>query len=159
MIISLIAAIGKNGVIGKDNSLPWKLPADMKRFKELTLGKPVLMGRKTFESIGKPLPDRKNIILTRDKSYKAEGCIIAYSADEALKVARGSEEIMIAGGEQIFREFLPKANRMYLTFIDKDFGGDAYFPEYNKNEWKEVKREEHENDYKYAFVDLERVRH
>lgn len=157
MIISLIAAMGKNRVIGKDNSLPWKLPEDMKRFKKLTLGKPVIMGRKTFESIGKPLPDRKNIILTKDKNYRAEGCIIAHSADNALKAAKTGKEIMIAGGEQIFREFLPKASRMYLTFIDKDFEGDAHFPKYNQAEWKETKREEHQNDYSYSFVDLERT--
>lgn len=156
MIISLIAAMGRNRVIGKDNSLPWKLPADMKRFRELTLGKPVVMGRKTFESIGKPLPNRKNIILTRDKNYRADGCIVVHSAKGALKAAEGAQEAMIIGGEQIFREFLPKASRMCLTFIGKDFEGDAYFPEYSKNEWKEVKREEHENDYEYAFVDLER---
>ena len=156
MIISLIAAIGKNNVIGKDNSLPWKLPEDMKRFKELTSGKPVIMGRKTFESIGKPLPNRKNIIITRDKNYRAKNCIVVHSVEGALKAAKGNEEVMIIGGEQIFKLFLPIANRMYLTFIDEDFEGDAYFPDYNKNEWKEVKREEHENDYKYVFVDLER---
>ena len=157
MIISLIAAMGRNYVIGKDNSLPWKLPEDMKRFKELTLNKPVVMGRKTFESIGKPLPDRKNIILTRDKNYSVQGCIVVHSAEEALKAAKGTEEVMIIGGEQIFKEFLPIANKMYLTFIDEEFEGDAYFPEYSVNEWKEVKKEEHENDYKYAFVDLEKI--
>ena len=157
MIISLIAAMGKNRVIGKDNSLPWKLPEDMKRFKEITSGKPVIMGRKTFESIGRPLPNRLNIIITRDKNYKAEGCIVVHSINEALKAAEGNSEVMIIGGEQIFREFLPMANRMYLTLIDEDFEGDAYFPEYNKNEWKEVHRGEHKNDnYKYAFVNLER---
>lgn len=158
MQISLIAALGKNRVIGNENRLVWQIPEDMKRFRQLTLGKPIIMGRKTFESIGKPLPNRKNIILTRDRNYKAQGCITTHSPDEALKAARGSEEIMIAGGEQIFREFLPMANRMYLTFIDEDFEGDAYFPEYNKDEWKETKREEHKNDYKYTFVDLERIK-
>ena len=157
MIISLIAAMGKDRVIGKENSLIWKLPEDMKRFRELTTGKPVIMGRKTFESIGKPLPGRKNIILTRDKNYEAKGCIVAHSAEEALKAAKGSDEIMVAGGEQIFREFLPKADKMYLTFIDKNFEGDAYFPEYNKKEWKETKKEEHENGHKYYFADLERI--
>ncbi|MDP3766003.1 MAG: type 3 dihydrofolate reductase [Nanoarchaeota archaeon] len=157
MIISLIAAIGKNNVIGKDNSLPWKLPEDMKRFKELTSGKPVVMGRKTFESIGKPLPNRTNIVITKNKNYKAKGCIVVHSSDEALNAAKGNKEIMIIGGEQIFKEFLPIANKMYLTFIDADFDGDAYFPEYKKNEWKEVQRKEHEsNNYKYAFVNLER---
>lgn len=156
MIVSLIAAMGRNRVIGKDNSLPWKLPEDMKRFKEITSGKPVIMGRKTFESIGKPLPNRLNIIITRDKNYKAEGCVVVHSLGQALKSAEGNEEAMVIGGEQIFREFLPKAGRMYLTLIDCDFEGDAHFPEYNENEWKEAKREGHKGDYKFVFVDLER---
>ena len=157
MIISLIAAMGRNRVIGKNNSLPWRLPEDMKRFKDLTLGKPVVMGRKTFESIGKPLPDRKNIILTREKSYKSEECVVVHSVDEALRAAKDNEEVMVIGGEQIFREFLPIANKMYLTFIEQDFEGDSYFPHYDKSEWKEAKREEHKNEkYMLVFVDLER---
>ena len=160
MIISFIAAMGKNRVIGKDNSLPWKLPADMKHFHDLTVGKPIIMGRKTFESIGKPLPNRTNIIITRDQNYKAEGCIVVHSADEALKAAGNVEEIMVIGGSQIYKEFLPKANKMYLTFIDAEFEGDAYFLEYKIEEWKETSYEEHERDaenqYDYRFVVLER---
>ena len=159
MIISLIAAMGKNRVIGADNSIPWKLPQDMKRFKELTTGKPVVMGRKTFEAIGRMLPNRTNIIITRDRNYKAEGCVVVHSTEEALKAAHKNQEFMIIGGAEIYKQFLPIANRMYLTFIDKNFEGDAYFPEYDKNEWKEVSREEHadENGLKYAFVNLERI--
>src|SRR3989344_1427321 len=145
MIISLIAAMGKSRVIGKDNALPWNLPPDLKRFRQITLGKPVVMGRKTFESLGKPLPDRKNIVITRDKDYKAYGCVVVHSVDEALKAASGNEELMVIGGEQIFREAIPIADRMYLTFIDENFEGDAYFPEYNQKEWKEMNREEHED--------------
>ncbi|MCH8004017.1 MAG: type 3 dihydrofolate reductase [Nanoarchaeota archaeon] len=160
MIISLIAAMGKNRVIGKDNSLPWNLPADMKYFRDNTKGKPVIMGRKTYESIGKPLPNRTNIIITRDQNYKAEGCIIVHSADEALKAVGNVEEIMVIGGSQIYKEFLPKANKMYLTFIDAEFDGDTYFPEYKIEEWKEISYEEHERDaenpYDYRFVVLER---
>ncbi|MBI2653965.1 type 3 dihydrofolate reductase [Candidatus Woesearchaeota archaeon] len=157
MIISLIAAMGRNKVIGKDNSLPWKLPEDMKRFKELTTGKPVVMGRKTFESIGKPLPNRKNIILTRDKNYKADGCIVVHSVNGALNAAKGSNEVMIIGGANIYGQFLPIANKMHLTLIDADFEGDAYFPEYDKNEWKEMKREEHKSDkYGFVFVEMNR---
>ena len=158
MIISLIAAMGKNRVIGADNSIPWKLPQDMKRFKELTTGKPVVMGRKTFEAIGRMLPNRTNIIITRDRNYKAEGCVVVHSTEEALKAANKNQEFMIIGGAEIYKQFLPIANKMYLTFIDKNFEGDAYFPEYDKNEWKEVSREEHadENGLKYAFVNLER---
>ena len=160
MIISLIAAMGKNRTIGKNNSLPWTLPADMQYFRDKTRGKPVIMGRKTYESIGKPLPKRLNIIVTHDNEYKAEGCVVVHSADEALKAAGNVEEVMIIGGSQIYKEFLPKVNRMYLTFIDAEFEGDTYFPEYKIEEWKEVSYEEHERDaenqYDYRFVVLER---
>ena len=158
MIISLIAALGKNRVIGNENKLIWSIPTDMKRFKELTSGKSIIMGRKTYESIGRPLPKRKNIIITRDDNYKADGCIVVHSSDESLKAA-GDVEVMIIGGAQVYAEFLPVSNKMYLTLIDKDFEGDAYFPAYNENEWKEVFREEHsDGDLKYAFVDLEKVK-
>jgi len=151
--------MSRNRVIGKNNTLPWTLSADLKRFKELTSGKPVIMGRKTFESIGKPLPNRINIIITRENNYKADGCIVVNSPEEALKSAKNAQEVMIIGGEQIFKMFLPKANRMYLTFIDEEFEGDAYFPEYNESEWKEVFREEHrDNELNYAFVNLEKVK-
>ena len=162
MIISLIAAIGKNKVIGNKNALPWSLPADMKHFKELTAGKPVIMGRKTFESIGNPLPNRTNIIITSNPDYKAEGCTIVHSLNEALKVAENQEEVMIIGGAKIYKEFLPKANKMYLTLIDADFEGDAYFPEYNIEEWEETSYEEQERDkdnpYNYTFLVLTRKR-
>jgi len=159
MIISLIVAMDKNKVIGKNNSLIWKLPEDMKRFKQLTLNKPVVMGRKTFESIGKPLPNRLNIILTREKNYSAEGCVVVHSVKEALNASKNNEEIMVIGGAQIYKEFLPLANRMYITLIEKEFEGDAYFPEYNKEDWKETNRKGHDNgQFKYAFVELERVK-
>ena len=160
MIISFVAAMGKNRVIGKNNSLPWAMPADMKRFKELTMGKPVIMGRKTFESIGVPLPKRMNIILTRDHDYGAEGCIVVHSADEALNAAKSAKEAMVIGGSQIYKEFLPRANRMYLTIIDAGIEGDAYFPKYDAEEWEETAYEEHERDaenqYNYTFITLER---
>lgn len=157
MVISLIAAMDKHRVIGKDNTLPWKISADLKRFKELTSGKPVIMGRKTFESIGKPLPNRTNIIITRDKNYMASGCIVVHSVEGALKAAAVGKEVMVIGGAEIYKQFLPRANRLYLTLINEEFEGDAYFPEYNKNEWKEVFREDHEdNGLRYAFVNLER---
>ena len=161
MIISLIAAMDKNRLIGKNNSLPWNLPADMKYFRDKTKGKTVIMGRKTYESIGKPLPNRTNIIITRDQNFKAEGCIIVHSTDEAIKAAGNVEEIMVIGGSQIYKEFLPKADKMYLTFIDAEFEGDTYFPKYNIEEWKEISYEEHERDaenpYDYRFVVLERL--
>ncbi len=155
--------MGKNRVIGKNNDLPWgrSLPKDMKHFHDITAGKPVIMGRKTFESIKKPLSDRTNIIITRDEDYKVEGCVVVHSTEEALKAAEGNEEVMIIGGSQIYKELLPKANRMYLTTVDGDFDGDTYFPEYNVKEWKETAYEEHkkdaENPYDYAFITLERI--
>lgn len=160
MIISLIAAMGKNRTIGKNNSLPWNLPADMKYFRDKTRGKPVIMGRKTYESIGKPLPKRLNIIITRDENYKAEGCVVVHTADEAIIAAGNVKEVMVIGGSQIYKEFLPRANRMYLTKIDAEFEGDTYFPEFTTEEWKEISYEEHERDaenpYDYRFVVLER---
>ncbi|MEK0338459.1 MAG: dihydrofolate reductase, partial [Nitrosopumilus sp.] len=133
---------------------------DMKYFKKNTIGKPIVMGRKTFESIGKPLPNRTNIIITRDQNYKAENCIVVHSLDEALKAAEGNQEVMVIGGSQIYKEFLPKANKLYLTVIDAEFDGDTYFPEYKVEEWEETAYEEHERDkdnpYNYTFLVLTR---
>jgi dihydrofolate reductase len=161
MRISFVAAMSKNRVIGKGNKIPWNMPADLKHMRKLTEGKPLIMGRKTHESIGRPLPNRKNIILTRDKNYKSEGCIVVNTQVEALKAAEGSEEIIIFGGEDIYKIFLPSADRMYLTIIDALIEGDAFFPEYKKEEWKEVSREKHEKDdknpYDYVFLVLDRV--
>ena len=160
MIISLIAAMDKNRVIGKGGKLPWNLPADMKYFKDKTLGKPIIMGRKTYESLGKPLPNRTNIIVTHDQDCKAEGCIVVHSVDGALKAAENAEEVMVIGGSQIYKEFLPKANKLYLTIIDAEIEGDIYFPEYKIEEWKETSYEEHERDaenqYDYTFLVFER---
>ena len=159
MTISLIAAMGKNKVIGNNNRLIWNVPEDMKHFRELTKNKPVIMGRKTFESIGKPLPQRTNIVITRDKNYKKNGCIVVHSVKESLDAAKGANEIMVIGGAQIYKEFLPIADKIYLTIIDEDFDGDAHFPEFSKSEWKETKREELKNDkYKFDFVDFERIK-
>ena len=160
MTISLIAAIANNGVIGKGNTLLWKLPADMKHFRDLTIGKPIIMGRKTYESIGRPLPERVNIILTRDKNYLLEGCIVAHSVDEALQKCNGYEEAMVIGGGEIYKLFFPLAKRTYLTSVDHDFDGDTYFPEFSKEEWRETFREHHEpddkNSYPHTFIVLER---
>ena len=160
MIISIIAAMGEKRVIGIKNSLPWNLPADMEHFKKLTKGKPVIMGMKTFESIGKALPNRINIVISHIPDYKAEGCIVVHSIEEALKAAENYDEVMIAGGATIYKEFLPKADKMYLTLIDADFEGDAYFPEYKIEEWEEIGYEEHERDkdnqYNYTFIILRR---
>lgn len=163
MIISIIVAIGNNNVIGVKNSLPWKMPADLEYFKKNTLGKIVVMGQKTFQSIGsKPLPKRKHIILTDDKSFTApENCMIALSIEELFEKTKGEEEIMICGGASIYRQFLPLANRLYLTFIHSDFEGDSFFPEIDFTKFKLIKKEEHDKDeknpYPYTFTIYERI--
>ncbi|MDO8503492.1 MAG: type 3 dihydrofolate reductase [bacterium] len=158
--ISLIAALGRNRVIGKNNRLPWKLPADLKHFHDLTLGKTVVMGRRTFESIGRPLPNRTNIVITSGEGYSAPGSKIVHSVDEALKAFGKDEEVMIIGGASIYEQFLPLSKKIYLTQIDEDFEGDAYFPAFDPDEWLEREREEktpdRENAYRYTFLTLER---
>lgn len=162
MSITLIAALGRNRVIGKDGGLPWRLPADLRHFKQATVGKPLIMGRRTFESFEGSLPDRTNIVLTRQPEYQAAGGIVVRTPDEAITVARRhGEEIMIGGGEEIFRMFLRIADRMILTWIDADFEGETFFPEFDEAEWREVRREDHEPDEKnrwsWSFVWYERT--
>ena len=168
MIISIIVAMSQNRVIGDKKSLPWHLPSDMEHFKKLTWGKPVIMGSKTFESIGKPLQGRENIVLAKEPDYQANGCQIAHSLEEAIVLAEKSElgrkngEVMVCGGVSVYKQFLPLAQKMYLTLIHRDFEGDAYFPEFDKNEWQEKERIDCENDeknpYNYSFVLLEKVK-
>lgn len=157
VIISIIVAIGKDNVIGSGNKLLWSLPADMKHFVELTRGKSVIMGRKTFESIGKPLPHRKNIIIS--SNFRASDCTTVSSIDDALKAA-DSDEVMIIGGASIYEQFLPLADRMYITFVDYDGPGDAFFPKIDPAIWKEIYREankkDEKNSYDYTFVTFER---
>lgn len=139
MLITLIAAMSRNGIIGKDNMLPWHFPEDLKHFKKVTSGKPIIMGRKTFESMGsKPLPLRRNIILTHDLHFQAENCAIVHSLDEALKVAKPADEVMIIGGAKIYEQFLSLADRCYLTVIDQDYPGDTYFPATQWIGWKVI---------------------
>ena len=161
MIISLITAMDRNRLIGAGNRLPWRLPADMKHFRKLTLGKPVVMGRRTFESIGKPLAKRTNIILTRDPHFRADGCIVTHSVDEVLRRANGCEEVMIIGGCSVYEQFLDCAKRLYLTQIHECFEGDVHFPEFELNDWREVKRIKREpdsdNPHAFDFVFLHRV--
>lgn len=140
--LSLIAAVAANGVIGSDNALPWRLPEDLKRFKALTMGHPVIMGRKTFESIGRPLPGRRNIVISRNAGYQAEGCEVANSLSAALDSCQAdSNEIFVIGGAQIYAEALPQARRLYLTEIRRDFAGDARFPAFDRHHWQEISRE------------------
>lgn len=143
--ISLIAACANNGVIGYKNNLPWHLSADLKRFKELTLNKTVIMGRKTYDSIGKPLPNRENIIVTRDHSFQANGCIIAHSLQEAITQAH-HDEIMIIGGATIYQQAFSIADRLYLTRIHLNPEGDAFFPEWDIADWQLVSTEKHPLD-------------
>ncbi len=161
MEISLIVAMGTNRVIGRDNKIPWHLPADMRFFKETTMGKPIIMGRKTYESLGHALPGRRNIVMSRNKEFKAEGCTVVGSLAEALEVAVGEGEIMIIGGEELYRLFLPFAKRIYLTVIEADFIGDSFFPMLDTDVWVEVSRRTYEPDeswpYRYHFTILERV--
>lgn len=160
MIISVIAALAENNVIGKRNSLPWYLPADLAHFREITTGKPVIMGKNTYDSIGRPLPNRLNIVLSNDRNSKIEGCLVANSLEEALNYVLGAEEVMIIGGASIYKQFLPVAARMYLTRIHHDFEGDVYFPEFDEKEWQENSREDFKadlkNPYNYSFITLEK---
>jgi len=161
MKISLIVAMGENRVIGVDNRMPWHLSADLKRFRAITLGKPILMGRRTHESIGKPLPGRANIVLTRDPTYRSEGCIVVHHRDEAMRAAGDAPELMVIGGAGLYQEFLPVADRLYLTLVHQTFAGDTFFPEVDWEEWHEVTRGGNQQDehtgLSYCFVDLERV--
>lgn len=162
MIISIIAALGDNQAIGYQNQLPWRMPADLAYFKKITAGKPVIMGQKTFESIGKILPGRKQIILTKDPNYGAGECKIAHSIPEALNLAEPAEEVMIAGGASIYQQFLPLVQKMYLTFIHHHFTADTFFPNFNSTQWQEIKREDHQPDnknlYPYSFVIFEKIK-
>ncbi len=178
-MISMIAAMGKNRVIGKDNKMPWHLPADLKWFKQMTMNSPIIMGRKTYESIGKPLPGRFNIVLSRDKNLNINGCQVANSANQAIQIAEselqkhntgdsqntstphtGEKEIFITGGAYLYELFLPKADRLYLTLIDETFEGDTHFVDYDACEWDEVSRQDFQaddsNPHAYSFVILDR---
>ena len=160
MRLSMIAAMADNRVIGKDNKMPWHLPADLQWFKQTTLGCPILMGRKTYESIGRPLPGRLNIILSRNKNLEIEGCTVVNSLDDALDAAKGFEEVFITGGAHLYEKFLADADRLYLTLIDGKFEGDTFFPDYTEHQWEEVERidnpADENNPYSYSFVTLKR---
>jgi dihydrofolate reductase len=148
---SLVVAMSRNRVIGRDNHLPWRLPADLAFFKRATLGHPVVMGRKTYESIGKPLPGRRNIVVTRDPAFRAEGCVVAHSFPEALAAAGNAEEISIIGGSAIFAAALPDADRIYLTEVDAEVPGDTYFPDFDRSQWTETELERHAADERHAY--------
>ncbi|MEK7539185.1 MAG: dihydrofolate reductase [Patescibacteria group bacterium] len=152
-MISLIAAIGKNNELGKGNALLWHMPADLKHFRKVTLLHPVVMGRKTFESIGKPLPNRRNIVITRDANYKKAGVEIVHSLAGALDLfSDKNEEIFIIGGAEIYKQTMPIADKLYITHIEaEDKKADAFFPKINENEWRETSHEEHQSNEKNIF--------
>ena len=155
MKISLIAAMAKNNVIGKNNQLPWNLPADLTYFKNKTMGKPILMGRKTYDSIGRPLPGRRNIVISRQPHLIIPGCEVFASIDDALKAAQQAEEVMVIGGAHIYDQVITKANRLYITTIDADISGDAFFPQWDLTQWTMISAEKHvpdeKNKYGYCF--------
>jgi len=150
-ILSMVVATANNRVIGKDNDMPWHLPADLAYFKKVTLGKPVVMGRKTFESIGRPLPGRRNIVISRDEQYSANGVDTVTSVEQALSLVKDVEEIMVIGGGAIYKHCLPAANRLYITHIDAEIDGDTRFPEYNLEHWTKVSSERRVADEKNAY--------
>lgn len=157
--IAIIAAIANDGVIGANNTLPWRLPEDLKRFRALTMGHHIIMGRKTYESLGRLLPGRTTVIVSRQAGYRVEGAKVAGSLQEAIALCDGDEEVFVIGGAEIYREALSLADRLYLTEIDAAFDGDAWFPEFDRAAWRECARERHSSSagWVYSFVDYERA--
>lgn len=159
--ISIIAALARNRVIGIENRLPWRLPEDLAHFKALTLNHPILMGRKTFESLGRPLPGRTNIVITRNASYRPDGCLVADSIPAAVALCNGADEVFFIGGADLYRQAIPLADRLYLTEVDIESQGDAWFPEYDRSAFREVSRESHTGEkgdvLKFDFVVYERL--
>ena len=159
--IAFVVAFDRKKVIGKDGRLPWRLPDDMKHVRELTIGKPLIMGRRTYESIGRPLPHRTNIVLTRDPAFRPDGVIVARTPEEALAIAGDAPEVIVFGGADVFRQFLPIAERIYLTEVDADVGGDTYF-DFDGTDWRVLENKPHPADerhaYPFNFITLERIR-
>lgn len=159
MRVSLIVAVAENGVIGRDGDLPWRIPADLGFFKQTTMGKPIIMGRKTWESIGRPLPGRTNIVLTRDRDFRAKDATVVTDLEAALAAAGDASEAMIIGGAQVYAMALPRASRIYLTEVHATPEGDTRLPEFSRDDWREVAREDHEAEGEtpaFSFVTLER---
>jgi dihydrofolate reductase len=158
MKISAIVAMAQNRVIGRGNDLPWKLPEDLKRFRQITLGHPIIMGRKTFESIGRVLPGRKNIVISRRPHFEVPGAAVVSSLEDALTAAGGAEEVFIIGGCEIYRLALEQVQTLYLTLVRHEVEGDVFFPEFNESSFNEVEREDREGPLPYSFITLERKR-
>ena len=161
MRLSIVVAMDDNRLIGNKNQLPWHLPADLAYFKKLTTGKSILMGRKTYDSIGRPLPNRRNIVMTRNSEISIPGCEVVSSLDEAFELTKGEEEVMVIGGASLCGQLLPEINRLYITKIDGEFEGDVFFPKYDHLNWSQVSCESHKkdsvNEYSHHFIILDRV--
>ena len=161
MKLAIIVATDEKGLIGRDNDLPWKLSADLQYFRKVTMGKPLIMGRTTHESIGRALPGRKNIVVTKNLTYQAEGCCVVHSVAGALEACDEVEEVMVMGGASLYEQLLPQADRLYLTQVHASLEGDTWFPDWQQSEWQELSREDHladdKNDYPYSFIVFERA--
>ncbi|WP_175991286.1 dihydrofolate reductase [Bacillus sp. Marseille-Q1617] len=160
-MISFIVAMDSKSAIGKNNELPWHLPADLAFFKRVTMGNPIVMGRKTFESIGRALPGRENVIVTRDRQYRAKDCTIIHSVEKISEIQSSTtEEMFVIGGAEIFKEVFPIADRLYITLIEEEFGGDTFFPSFNQDEWELISKEkgptDDKNPYDYYFLTYDR---
>lgn len=157
---SLVVAVARNRVIGRDNALPWRLPDDLAYFKRVTMGRPVVMGRRTYESIGKPLPGRQNIVVTRNPAFQAPGCTVVPTLEAAWKAAGNADEACVIGGTSLFEAALPTADVIHLTEVDADVEGDTYFPQIDRDQWRETEVSRHEPDarhsYGFRIVRLER---
>ncbi|MBT5979563.1 MAG: type 3 dihydrofolate reductase [Gammaproteobacteria bacterium] len=160
MSLSIVVAMDENRLIGKDNKLPWHLPADLVYFKKITTGKSIVMGRKTYDSIGRPLPNRRNIVISRNSKTLITGCEVLSSIDEMLSITKDEDEVMIIGGASLCEQLLPQVSRLYITKIEGKFDGDVYFPEYNEADWRQVSCESHLpddlNEHAHHFLVLER---
>lgn len=161
MKISLIVAAATNNVIGRDGGLPWHLFEDLQRFKQVTIGKPIIMGRLTYESIGKPLPERRNIVISSQDGLNIEGCECVATPEDALRLAAGAEEVMVIGGGRVYEQMLPMADRIYMTLINAPVDGDTFFPEISNEEWQVVEQEDFPADdlrqYGFSFMTLDRI--
>ena len=160
MQLSIIVAMDRNRVIGRGGALPWHISSDLKNFKKITMGKPILMGRKTHDSIGKPLPGRENIILTNNKKYSAEGCTVKNTLDEVYSYCEEQLELVVMGGAILYSQTLDKADKLYITEVNASVNGDTFFPEYKSSQWREISREsfnaDENNEFDYSFTVLER---
>ena len=160
MTLAIIVATDEQGLIGKDNDLPWRLSADLQYFRGVTMGKPIVMGRNTHESIGRALPGRHNVVITSDQTYQAGGCSVVHSIDEALALCVDDEEIMVMGGASLYTQLLPQADKLYLTRVHANLEGDTWFPDWHESDWLEISREDYladdKNEYDYSFVVYEK---